>query len=126
MLRPAGQGLESSPEPDGPGRVGLAPLGNPADEQAELLYRLRHLLPGGRVPGSPMLAVSAGKRLQPGRGPGDLRLAGHERRAPQHPGAAQELVGGRRLRLRDQRLQPVQALTSLQREEVGGPEGIGH
>ena len=48
----AGQGLESSPEPEGAGRVCLTPLPGLADEQAELLNRLRHLLPGSRDPRS--------------------------------------------------------------------------
>ena len=73
-----------------------------------------------------MLAMSAGEGLQPGRCPGNVGLGGHERRAPKHAGAAKELVGGWRLRLGDERLQTVQTLTSLQREEVSGPEGIGH
>jgi hypothetical protein len=73
-----------------------------------------------------MLAVSPGECLQPGRRSGDMSLGGHECRAPKYAGIAEELVSGWWLRLRDENLQSVQTLTSLQGEEVGAPQWVGH
>jgi len=92
----------------------------------ELLDRLRHLLPSGRIPLSAMGALSAGQPLEPGGGSGDLGLAGHERRAPQHPGQTEEFLAGWRRRLRDQMLEPIETLSSFEGKKIGGAEWVGH
>jgi hypothetical protein len=72
-----GQGLQRLTELHRACRVRLSPLPRPAYEQPKLLDRLRHLLTGGGIPGTPVIALSAGQPFEPGCGTGDLRLASH-------------------------------------------------
>ena len=121
-----GQGLQCPTEPYRARRVRLGPLPRPAHEQPKLLDRLCHLLTGGNIPRTPVIAVSAGKPLEPGGGTGDLGLACHERRAAQHPGQTQEFLASRRRLVRHQMLEPVKTLSSLEGKEIRGAEWVGH
>ena len=122
----AREGLEAEPEPHRSRRFGVTPLAHPADEQAELLDRLRRMLASGRVPRMPPVAVGAGEPLEARRGPRERLLAGHQRGAAQHARGPEELVGGRTIGPADERLEAIEALARLEGEEVGGGEGIGH
>ena len=124
--RASGQRLEAQPQADGAGRLRLAPLPHPADEQPELLDRLRHLLARGRVPQLAPVAVGAGHSLEPRRRTRDRLLPGHERGAAQHARRAEELVRGRAVGPADERLQAVEAFSRLEGEEVGSGQRIGH
>jgi hypothetical protein len=73
-----------------------------------------------------MIALSAGQPLEPGGGSGDLRLAGHQRRATQHPGQAEEFLARWRRLTRHQMLEPVKTLSGFEGKEIRGAKWVGH
>jgi hypothetical protein len=87
---------------------------------------LCHLLAGGRIPPTLVIPSSPGKHLEPGSGPGYLRLTRHERRAAQHPGQAEELLASRRCLSGHELLEPIEALSGFERKEIRGTEWVGH
>jgi hypothetical protein len=92
------------------------------NQQTKFLHCLGHLLPGGWVPAKAVIAMASSKCLESGGRSRDLRLARHQGRAAKHPRRAEELVSRGRLRVVGEDGEAVQALASLQGEEVSGPE----
>jgi hypothetical protein len=92
----------------------------------EFLYRVCDLFPSAGVPGALLLPMSAGECLQAGRCFGDVRLCRHQRRASKHPRHPEKLVSRRRVGALHQTLQPVEALTGLERKEISGTERVRH
>jgi hypothetical protein len=73
-----------------------------------------------------MIALSAGKALEPSGCAGNLRLAGHECRATQHPSQTEELLARWRCLTGHEMLEPVKTLSGFEGKEIRGAKWVGH
>ena len=106
--------------------IAVIPLLYPPDQLARLVHCLGRQLAGGSIEFPSPVAHRAGQRLEPGCDPGNGRLVGHQGRAAKRPRGTQHFRCVGPVISGDDGLEPIEAFSCLEREEVGGSQRSVH